>query len=795
MAHENSGLDENAKWVSMGVTDDASQYRTMLRVDPTTKRLKVDALITAGFGSQTAITDNEAVDAADTGVLILGTDGTNYQVLATNSSGHLLVDLQDTSVTVDSEFPTAAAITDNFDNPTTTSVMAMGMVYDGSKWDRALGDSTNGLLVNLGSNNDVSLNAGTNAIGKLVSNSGVDIGDVDILSVIPGTGATNLGKARSDAAGSTDSGVALFGIYNDADGVLSESDGDYVPLSLTHFKEVRTRDQRAIDIANCNASTDYTVLGNDTANLANSTNHVFGTGAITFDKVNGAANTVFAGVSKTFTAINISEIFEAGGFVGLGAYLPSLTNVVNVFLRIGTDASNYNCWTWAASDLTAASWLNLRKSAAQPDYSKSAGNGWNTAAIAYVAFGVEFSGETNTLAGIVIDHVHIVGGRVTASDNSTAITSTVTTPNINIQRVGGVATASGAGAVTSGTLRTTLASDDPAVASLGSLDNAVDGNYLNVNMNLAGTDAPTGAGTESGVLRVTIANDSTGLISVDDNGGALTVDGSVTATLAAETTKVIGTVNIAAAQTIAVTNAGTFVTQVNGDALTALQLIDNLAVAVDGNYLNVNANIAGTDIVGGAGAVAAGVQRMTLASDDPAVTALQIIDDWDDSNYCNVNINVAGTDVAGNNGAASAQTLRVTVANDSTGVIGLNAGTNAVGKLLPPDVDVTAHTNYARKYYTNAGAVTDGIIWSPASGKRWHVVTMYIQISAAATITLEDDKGAGDDPVFKGEYAANSGVVLQFPEKYPMASGEDAADLTITTSAGNVYVTCVGYEI
>ena len=56
---------------------------------------------------------------------------------------------------------------------------------------------------------------------------------------------------------------------------------------------------------------------------------------------------------------------------------------------------------------------------------------------------------------------------------------------------------------------------------------------------------------------------------------------------------------------------------------TAVELLDN---AVDGNYLNVNANIAGTDFVGGAGAVAAGVQRVTLASDDPAVTDLAAIE-------------------------------------------------------------------------------------------------------------------------------------------------------------------------
>lgn len=39
----------------------------------------------------------------------------------------------------------------------------------------------------------------------------------------------------------------------------------------------------------------------------------------------------------------------------------------------------------------------------------------------------------------------------------------------------------------------------------------------------------TGGGVEASALRVTLANDSTGVVSVDDNGGSLTVDGSVTA--------------------------------------------------------------------------------------------------------------------------------------------------------------------------------------------------------------------------------------------------------------------------
>lgn len=125
----------------------------------------------------------------------------------------------------------------------------------------------------------------------------------------------------------------------------------------------------------------------------------------------------------------------------------------------------------------------------------------------------------------------------------------------------------------------------------------------------------------------------------------------------------------------------------------------------------------------------------------------------------------------------------------------LSSGTNAIGKLLPPDVDVSTHTNYAKKFYTNTGAVTDGIVWSPASGKRWHIVSMIINVSADATVTLEDDLAAGDSVVWQGELSAKSGFTVNFSEMYPLASGEDAADLLVTTTAGNIYLTITGYEI
>ena len=77
-----------------------------------------------------------------------------------------------------------------------------------------------------------SLPAGSAAIGKLAANSGVDIGDVDVTSIVPGTGATNLGKAIQSTQGSTDTGVAALAVRNDALADLSGADGDYTPLQV-----------------------------------------------------------------------------------------------------------------------------------------------------------------------------------------------------------------------------------------------------------------------------------------------------------------------------------------------------------------------------------------------------------------------------------------------------------------------------------------------------------------------------------------------------------------------------------
>ena len=68
----------------------------------------------------------------------------------------------------------------------------------------------------------------TNALPAGTNN----IGDVDVLTVIPGVGATNLGKAIDTAAGATDTGVAVLAIRDDALTGLTPIEGDYSPVRV-----------------------------------------------------------------------------------------------------------------------------------------------------------------------------------------------------------------------------------------------------------------------------------------------------------------------------------------------------------------------------------------------------------------------------------------------------------------------------------------------------------------------------------------------------------------------------------
>ncbi len=147
--------------------------------------------------------------------------------------------------------------------------------------------------------------------------------------------------------------------------------------------------------------TDWAVLSDDTDTLESDLNHLLGRYSLEFDKVDGAGDTVFAGVVNANVNLDLSRFLWMDR-IEAAFQVSSIADVVNIIVRLGTDASNYNQWTSQYIGTLAGAWnvlsMQLRECSV-------VGNGWNPADVRYAAFIVEFSAETDTLADILLDSV------------------------------------------------------------------------------------------------------------------------------------------------------------------------------------------------------------------------------------------------------------------------------------------------------------------------------------------------------------------------------------------------------
>jgi hypothetical protein len=192
--------------------------------------------------------------------------------LAVDASGHMQVDLAASSVSqavtnagtfatqVDGAALTALQLIDNpvaVDDTTThstgvTSVMGIGCVADPTdaavtandigmpamtttRFVKVIAQSNSG--VDIGDVDILSIAAGDNNIGNVdvltIAAGDNNIGNVDVLSLIPGTGATNLGKAEDGPHTTGDVGVMALGIRDDTLSVFSGAENDYEPFHMT----------------------------------------------------------------------------------------------------------------------------------------------------------------------------------------------------------------------------------------------------------------------------------------------------------------------------------------------------------------------------------------------------------------------------------------------------------------------------------------------------------------------------------------------------------------------------------
>lgn len=311
----------------------------------------------------------------------------------------------------------------------------------------------------------VVLATGSAAIGKLAANTGIDIGDVDVTSVVPGTAATNLGKAIDSVVGATDTGIALLGKHSGDNVHVTTADGDYEIVGISDFGALNTSPEQHHTFDGMDAVGSWTALNTDTANLATTKKHILGTDALSFDKANTGADSVLAMIQLTVSTVDIGDI-SPHDIIQTSCYLPSLANVSYVFVRLGTDSTNYNEWRVDAADLTAATFETLALSVGDPSYAGITGNGWNPSAVAYIAVGVAFDVETRTLVGIVFDEVSFHTNQHTSATLNAEVSSSVASANINLHKVSNKVVNVGAGNAGTGTQRVSISTDDVNLAAI-----------------------------------------------------------------------------------------------------------------------------------------------------------------------------------------------------------------------------------------------------------------------------------------------------------------------------------------
>jgi hypothetical protein len=372
-----------------------------------------------------------------------------------------------------------------------------------------------------------------------------------------------------------------------------------------------------------------------------------------------------------------------------------------------------------------------------------------------------------------------------------------------------------------------------------------------------------GGGVEATALRVTVATDSTGVLSVDDNGGILTVDGTVTANLSAtdnavldvletntDSLAVVGGGVEATALRVTLANDSTGVITVDGTVTAnlsatdnavldsiqaAVEVIDNIVSGTEAQVDVVAALPAGTNLLGKVGIdqVTANANEVVVKSGTvTTVTSITNAVAVTNAGITSIETNTDSLAVVG--GGAEATALRVTLANDSTGVVtidGTVTASNTAGDIASDSADSgnpvkvgakavnmdstvpgTAvaeadrannicdlygrllvdemHPNFwsVAANYTEAQTALE-VKATPGANLSLYITDIVISNGATAgNIRLLEDTAAAVDKTGKMYFAINGGAALHFKTPIKLTANKNLGITSVTCTTHSVTV-------
>lgn len=429
--------------------------------------------------------------------------------------------------------PVAAALSDAMSNPTTLPSGALTCLWNGTNWFRAPGDATNGMKVQIAT----ALPAGTNAIGKLAANSGVDIGDVDITSIAAGD--NNIGNVdivtvpadpfgvNADAASATGSisaklrfiastGIPVTGISGTISlptGAATAANQVTANTALSTIAGAISGTEAQVDVitlpslpAGTNNIGDVDVLSLPSDKLA-------GGNLVSIDYDSGAG-------TQSMPVVGLALPGSGGAVAGGTATNPFRTDPTGSTTQpvSGTVTANLGTLGGAATAAAQATQLTAEQ-----------------AIQAAVEIMDDWDETDRAKVNIIVGQAGVAANagaasattpRVILASDDPAVTSLGViddwdeSDRAKVNLIAGQAgIAAGSGAVSAATPRVILATDDPAVTSLAVIDDWDESDRCKVNLIAGQAGIAAGNGVSGATVpRVTIASDSTGVLGATQNG-------------------------------------------------------------------------------------------------------------------------------------------------------------------------------------------------------------------------------------------------------------------------------------